>query len=214
MANSNGSFGLRPLNKQGGASNSTGMTQYSAYEIANGNTNKLYHGEPVIPLSTGYIDAPGAAAGGTVGLLGVFQGCEYVSSTTGKTVWSNYWPGTGADSNHPVKAFVNDDPMQLYVIATDASWTSKATARSNVFENANFSTAITGTDATGVSLGRLAISTIATTAALQMRIVGWVDDPENADFSAVGIGAIVRLNNHFNSNNGAIAAGTPSTTGV
>jgi hypothetical protein len=190
------------------------MTQYSAYEIANGNTNKLYHGEPVIPLATGYIDAPGAAAGGSVGLLGAFQGCEYVDSTTGKPVWKNYWPGSGADSNHPVKAFVSDDPMQLYVIATDATWTSKATARAAVFANANFSTSITGTDATGVSLGRLAISTINTTAALQMRIVGWLDDPENADFSAAGIGAIVRLNNHFNSNNGAIAAGTPSTTGV
>ena len=47
-----------------------------------------------------------------------------------------------------------------------------------------------------------------------MRVLGWVDDPENADFTAAGIGAIVRLNNHFNSNNGAIAAGTPSTTGV
>jgi hypothetical protein len=60
----------------------------------------------------------------------------------------------------------------------------------------------------------LAISTIAATAALQMRVLGWVDDPENADFAAAGIGAIVRLNNHFNSNNGAIVAGTPSTTGV
>tara|TARA_R110002020_G_scaffold20995_1_gene71018 strand:- start:329 stop:973 length:645 start_codon:yes stop_codon:yes gene_type:complete len=214
MANSNGSFGLRPLNKMGGGANSTATSNYTFYEIANGNTNKLYHGEPVIPLSTGYIDAPGAAAGGTVGLLGVFQGCEYVSSTSGKPIWSNYWPGSGADSNHPVKAYINDDPMQLYVIATDATWTSKATARAAVFANANFSTAITGTDATGVSLGRLAISTIATTAALQMRIMGWTEDPENADFSAAGIGAIVRLNNHFNSNNGAIAAGTPSTTGV
>ena len=214
MANSNGSFGLRPLNKMGGGANSTATSNYTFYEIANGNTNKLYHGEPVIPLSTGYIDAPGAAAGGTVGLLGVFQGCEYVSSTSGKPVWSNYWPGSGADSNHPVKAYINDDPMQLYIIATDASWTSKATARAAVFANANFSAAITGTDATGVSLGRLAISTIATTAALQMRIMGWAEDPEIADFSAAGIGAIVRLNNHFNSNNGAIAAGTPSTTGV
>ena len=104
--------------------------------------------------------------------------------------------------------------MQLYAIATDATWTSKATARAGVFANANFSTGITGTDATGVSLGRLAVSTIATTAALQMRVMGWVDDPENADFTAAGVGAIVRLNNHFNSNNGAIAAGTPSTTGV
>jgi len=104
MANSNGSFGLRPLNKMGGGANSTATSNYTFYEIANGNTNKLYHGEPVIPLSTGYIDAPGAAAGGTVGLLGVFQGCEYVSSTSGKPIWSNYWPGSGADSNHPVEA--------------------------------------------------------------------------------------------------------------
>jgi hypothetical protein len=37
----------------------------------------------------------------------------------------------------------------------------------------------------------LAISTIATTAGLAVRIMGWVDDPENADFSAAGIGAIV-----------------------
>ena len=198
----------------GGAANSTGMSNYSMYEIANGNTNKLYHGEPVIPLSTGYIDAPGAAAGGTVGLLGVFQGCEYVSSSTGKPTWSNTWPGSGANSNHPVKAYVNDDPMQLYVIATDATWTNKATARAAVFANANGSTLITGSDTNGVSLGRLAISTIATTAALQFRIMGWVEDALNEDFSAAGIGAIVRLNNHFNSNNGAIAAGTPSTTGV
>ena len=214
MANINGSFGLRPLSKLGGAANSTATSNYSLYEIANGNTNKLYHGQPVIPLSTGYIDAAGAAAGGTVGLVGVFQGCEYVSSTTGKPTWSNYWPGSGADSNHAIKAYVNDDPMQLYVIATDASWTNKATARAAVFANANFSTAVTGTDATGLSLGRLAISTIATTAALQMRIMGWVEDSMNEDFASAGIGAIVRLNNHFNSNNGAIAAGTPSTTGV
>ena len=184
------------------------------YEIANGNTDKLYHGEPVIPLATGYIGAPGAAAGGTVGLLGVFQGCQYVASATGKPTWSNYWPGSGADSNHPVQAFICDDPMQLYVIATDATWTSKATARAGVFANANFSTAITGTDATGLSLGRLAIGTIATTAALQMRVMGWVQDSLNEDFAAAGIGAIVRLNNHFNSNNGAIVAGTPSTVGV
>ena len=214
MANSNGSFGLRPLSKLGSGSNSTGVSAYSMYEIANGNSSKIFHGTPVIPLSTGYIDVVGAAAGGTVSLVGVFQGCEYVDSTTGKTVWKNYWPGSGANSSHPVKAFVADDPNQLFVIATDATWTSKATARAAVFANANFSTATTGTDATGVSLGRLAISTIATTNSLNMRIMGWVDDPENADFSAAGIGAIVRLNNSFNAPTGSIAAGTVSTTGV
>ena len=214
MANINGSFGLRPLSKLGSGANSTGGSGYSLYEIANGETDKIYHGAPVVPVAGGHVEPVGAAAGGTVSLAGVFQGCEYVDSTTGKTVWKNYWPGSGADSNHPVKAFIIDDPMQLFVIATDATWTSKATARADTFLNANFSTATTGTDSTGISLGRLAVSTLATTAALHMRVMGWVDDPENADFSAAGIGVIVRLNNHFNAPNGSIAAGTPSTTGV
>ena len=214
MANTNGSFGLRPLNKLGGGANSTGLTGYTQYEIASGNTDKIYHGQIVVPLATGYIDHTSNAAGGTVSALGVFQGCEYVSSTTGKPTWSNYWPGSGADSNHPVKAFVNDDPSQLYVIATDATWTSKATARASVFLNASTSTGITGTDTSGLSLARLAISTLATTNSLTLRVMGWVEDPLNEDFAAAGIGAIVRLNNSFNAPTGSIAAGTVSTTGV
>lgn len=211
MANINGSFGLRPIGVVGQAANTTGATEY---RIAAANTNKIYQGSPVIPLSTGFIDIVGNANGGTVGLLGVFWGCEYVSSTTGKKVWSNYWPGAGADTNHPVKAYVYDNPMQTFVIASDATLTNEATARGHVFANANFSTATTGSDTTGISAGRLAVSTIATTAALQLRIIGIQEDPENADFTAAGIPLIVRLNNSFNSPNGAIAAGTPSTTGV
>ena len=214
MANSNGSFGLRPISKLGGGTNSTGLTGYTPYEIANGNTDKIYHGQLVIPLASGFIDHTANAAGGTVSHLGVFQGCEYVSSVTGKTTFSNYWPGSGADSNHPVKAFINDDPSQLYLIASDASLTSKANARASVFLNANLSTGITGTDATGVSLGRLAVSTLATTNSLALRVMGWQEDPENEDFAAAGVGVIVRLNNSFNAPTGSIASGTPSTTGV
>tara|TARA_R110000796_G_scaffold40651_3_gene100648 strand:+ start:933 stop:1577 length:645 start_codon:yes stop_codon:yes gene_type:complete len=214
MANTNGSFGLRPLNKLGGGANSTGLTGYTSYEIASDNTDKIYHGQIVVPLASGYIDHTTNAAGGTVSALGVFQGCEYVSSVTGKPTFSNYWPGSGADSNHPVKAFVNDDPSQLYVVATDATWTSKATARASVFLNASTSTGITGTDTSGLSLGRLAISTLATTNSLTLRVMGWVEDPLNEDFAAAGIGAIVRLNNSFNAPTGSIAAGTVSTTGV
>ena len=211
MANTNGAFGLRPIGVVGQATNTTGATEY---RIASGNTNAIYQGSPVIPLSTGFIDIVGAAAGGTVGLLGVFWGCEYVSATTGKKVWSNHWPGSGADANHPVKAYVYDNPMQTFVIASDASLTDEATARGHVFANANFANADAGVTATGISSGKLAVSTIATTAALQLRIVGIQDDAENSDWTAAGIPLIVRLNNHFNSPNGAIVAGTPSTSGV
>jgi hypothetical protein len=214
MANTNGAWGLRPIAKVGSNSNSTGVSGYTMYEIASDNSNAIYQGSPVIPLSTGYIDIVGAAAGGTVGLVGAFMGCKYVASTTGKPTWSNYWPGSGADSNHPVEAFVADDPMQLFAIATDASWTSKATARAAVFANANFSSGTSGSTTSGMSSGALAISTINTTANLNLRIMGWEDDPMNQDFSAAGISAIVRLNNSYNSANGAIAGGTVSTTGV
>jgi hypothetical protein len=214
MANANGSFGLRPIQKMGSNANSNGASGYTLYEIAAGNTNAIYQGSPVIPLSTGFIDIVGAAAGGTVGLLGVFWGCEYVSSTTGEKVFSNYWPGSGADTNHPVKAFVYDDPMQMYAIASDASLTSKATLRGHVFANANFSSGTSGSTTTGISSAALAVSTIATTNTLNLRIMGWQEDPENQDFTAAGIPVIVRLNNHFNSANGSIAGGTVSTTGV
>ncbi len=211
MANTNGAFGLRPVGVQGSGANTTGTTEY---RIAAGNSNAIYQGSPVIPLSTGFIDIVGAAAGGTVGLLGVFWGCEYVSSTTGEKIFSNQWPGSGADTNHPIKAFVYDNPNQTFVIASSASLTSEATARGHVFANANFAAATSGVSSTGISSATLGVSTIATTAALQLRIVGIQDDPENQDYTAAGIPVIVRLNNSFNSGNGAIVAGTVANTGV
>jgi hypothetical protein len=211
MANTNGAFGLRPIGVQGQGANTTGVTEY---RIASGNTNAIYQGSPVIPLSTGFIDRVGAAAGGTVSLIGVFWGCEYVSSTTGEKVFSNYWPGSGADSNHPVKAFVYDNPNQTYVICSDASLTNEATARGHVFANANFADGQSGSTTTGISSAKLGVSTVAATAALHLRIIGIQDDPENADFAAAGIPLIVRLNNSFNAANGSIVAGTVSTTGV
>ena len=52
MANSNVAFGLKPIGIQGQAPNSTGLTEY---RIASGNSNAIYQGSPVIPLS-GFID--------------------------------------------------------------------------------------------------------------------------------------------------------------
>ena len=147
----------------------------------------------------------------------MFWGCEYVSSTTGKKVFLNYWPGSGADTNYPVKAFVYDDPSQLFVIATSnvvVAFNTEAEVRAAVFSNANFALATSGVAATGISSATLDLNTIATTNTLNLRIMGIQEDPENQDYTVAGIPVIVRLNNHFNSPNGAIAGGTVSTTGV
>ncbi len=211
MANTNVAFGLRPIGVVGQAANTTGATEY---RIASTNSNAIFQGSPVIPVAAGVIERVGAAAGGTVGLVGVFWGCEYVSSTTGEKVFSNYWPGSGADSNFPIKAFVYDNPLQSFVICSDASLTSESAARAHVFANANFADAQSGSTTTGISSAKLGVSTINVTANLNLRIMGIQDDVENQDFAAAGIPLIVRLNNSFNSPNGAIAGGTVSTTGV
>jgi len=211
MANTNGSFGLRPIGMVGNERTTMGLTEY---RIANANANALYHGMPVIPLSTGFIDLCGGAEGGTVGLLGVFDHCEYVDDTTKKPIYSNYWPGSNADSNFPIRAFVHDHPLQTFLIASDASLTDEDTAQAHVFANFDFTTCITGTTATGLSLGRLGVSTVNTTNTLNLRLMGFLYDADNSDWAAAGIGCVVRLNNHFNSPNGAAAGGTVSNTGI
>jgi len=190
MANIDAAFGLRPYRQVGGNYNNQGVGSYSIQTSAiTGVANAIYYGQPVIPLATGVISYAGAAAGGTVANLGVFIGCEY-TDLTGKPVWSNYYPGTASlKSSTACKASIVDDPNALYTINCDA-----AAADGLVFSNANFATSITGSTTTGVSYGELAVSTSAVTAALNLRILGFEDSPGNADATAAGRLAIVRLN--------------------
>ena len=214
MANSNGAFGLRPYGILGSAANTTGTTEY---RIASDNSNPIFQGMAVIPLAGGVIDDLQAAAGGNVSIAGVFNGCEYVSSTTGEKIFSNYWPGSGADSNFPVKAFLYDNPAQLFTIATSnvvSAANTEAEVRAAVFANIAFATGNSGSTTTGISSATADLNTIATTNTLALRIMGIMDDPDNSDFTAAGIPLIVRINNHFNAPTGSIAAGTVSTTGV
>ena len=214
MANSNGAFGFRPYGVLGSAANTTGTTEY---RIASDNSNPIFQGMAVIPLAAGVIDDLQAAAGGNVSTVGVFNGCEYVSSTTGETIWSNYWPGSGADSDFPVKAFLYDNPAQLFTIATSnvvSGADTEAEVRAAVFANIALATGNSGSTTTGMSSATVDLNTIATTNTLFCRIMGVLDDPDNSDFTVAGIPLIVRLNNHFNAPTGSIAAATVSTTGV
>ena len=110
MANQETAYGMRPVGLVGAGVNSTGVTEY---EIASNNTNAIYQYEIVVPLAAGVIDQAGATNGGTTQALGVLMGVQYHDSVQKKPVWLNYWPGSGSvsvDTNHPVKAFVADNP--------------------------------------------------------------------------------------------------------
>lgn len=199
MANQDTSFGLRPIGLNGSAANSTGVTQY---EIASDNSNAIYQYSPVIPLAAGVIDIVGNANGGTVPFLGVLMGVEYVDSASKKTVFKNYWPGSSnvsVDTNFPVKAFVADNPNQLFMVAADESVTDRATALADIFSNCSLATATSGSTDNGRSTAQLDISTAATTATLAMRIVGLSTDEANLDYASAGVNFVVRFNFHFNS---------------
>ena len=199
MANANTAYGLRPIGLAGSGVNSTGVTQY---EIASDNTNAIYQYGIVVPLAAGVIDRAGDTAGGTTQALGVLMGVEYQDSVQKKPVFLNYWPGSGSvsvDTNYPVKAFVADNPNQLFKVASDASLTNRATALATVFANASLGTSAQGGSTnTGSSTAALSVSSVNTTATLPLRIVGILDDEANSDYTAAGIPLIVRLNAHFN----------------
>ena len=210
MANQlTGGVGLRPIGKVGGNPFNNATTQY---EIASNYTTAIYNGGIVIPLAGGTI----AISDQAVAPLGVLGGVEYVDSNTGKTVFSNYWPGSNnvsVDTNHPVKAFVFDDPMQLYVVVADGTNTDRATALADTFANCDMASVNNGSTNTGMSSDMLDISTAATTNTLDVRIVGLYDEEGNTDYSAVGHQYIVRLNHPYNSGVGA-AVGTLATTAI
>ena len=215
MANQDTAFGLRPIGLNGASANTTGVTQY---EIANDNTNAIYQYSAVIPLAAGVLDIVGAANGGTVPALGVLMGVEYVDSSSKKTVFKNYWPGSNnvsVDTNFPVKAFVADNPNQLFMVAADESVTNRATALADVFSNCSLANGTSGSTNTGRSTAELDISTAATTATLFMRIVGLTTDVANLDYDAAGVNFVVRFNFHFNSPASASASQTTAdSTGI
>jgi len=210
MANQlSGGYGLRPIGKVGGNPFNHATTQY---EIANDYTTAIYNGGIVIPLAGGTI----AISDQAVAPLGVLAGVEYVDSTTKKTTWLNYWPGSNSvsvDTNHPVKAFVYDDPMQLYVVVADGTNTDRATALADVFSNCDMASVNSGSTNTGMASDMLDISSAATTNTLDVRIVGLYEDDANVDYSAAGHQYIVRLNHPYNSGVGA-AVGTFATTAI
>jgi len=193
MANLDAAFGLRPYKMLGAGANTNGVMTFKIQTSATAGTSSvIYEGSPVIPLANGMVDIVGAAAGGTVPLLGAFIGCNYIA-LDGTPTFTNKWPGTSSvKSGTEATALVAAHPDQLFLINCNA-----AAADSAINANANFATATSGDATTGKSSAELAVSTVNTTNTLNLRIVGYEDSPSNDDATVAGRLAIVMINNHF-----------------
>lgn len=181
MANVNNPFGLRPL---GNLSATGGQKQYG-YVIDDNQSGAIYQGD-LVTLVGGYLVK--FSPNTHVSAIGVFNGCFYNDPTTQKPTWKNYYPGSINITTGTIVAEVLDDPNQLYIIQASASL-----AQTDMGNNADVSGS-TGSTVNGISYMVLDTATKATTAALNLKMVGIYDVPSNTFGSYVQV--VVKINEH------------------
>ena len=192
MANIDKAFGLRPL---GNLSATGGQKQYG-YEIADNQSGAIYQGD-LVTVYDGYL-VKFAPASHTAA-VGVFNGCNYIDPTTGKPTWKNFYPGSVNITAGKIIADVIDDPSQLFTIQADED-----IVQADIGKNADV-VGTGGSTTTGVSTMELDSSTIANSAALNLKIVGLWNVPGNAlgNFAVV----VVKINEHLYGSAGVAGQG-------
>lgn len=201
MANTQAYFGFTQY--QGGAGGAPTFAQ-SVRRIAASNSTAIYTGDPVMPVvstANGYITQ---AAPGTTTLAGIFVGCKYLNTSLGRTVWSNYWPGSGATGD--VEAYVIDDPNSRFIVQTSTTSfpiTGTASTQTSGVQGqyAQFSIG-TGNTSTGRSGAYL--SSVGTTVTFPFIIVDYqVGFQNGGDPTSQYCNVIVGFNNEIFRSNGA-----------
>ena len=172
MANTQAYFGFRQYQGTGSA-----PTYEQVAALVNYNANAIYNGDPVTWQSDGTI-ARSASTGATpaaLGIAGVFVGCQYLSVSQKRTVWSNYWPGSDVASGNYVTAYVINDPNAKFVAQSDGT----GIALSDLNSTIGFAIG-SGNAANGLSGAYLDTTTLNTASYLQnnpFKIVGIINDP-------------------------------------
>ncbi len=183
MANTNKPFGLRPL----GNLSATGAQKQYGYLIASGYGTAIYQGDLVV-VYDGYIIKYDAST--HTAATGVFNGCQYNDPTrTDKPTWKNYYPGSITPNIGNIVCEVLDDPNQLFLIQADG-----AVTQANIGKNADPTASTTGSTYSGISNGSLGSSSIAKTAALTFKIVGFSTSPSNEIGTYAQV--VVKINQH------------------
>ena len=209
MANTNtGGFGLRAVMTVGNTPATSGQSEY---KIKSGLGVGIFKNNPVSLQDAsgdqGYLqDASFATTddGGQGGatydnsghapLIGVFNGCFFVNSTTSKPTFANSVAASttfGTDYNTGSNdgiGFVNDNPQQEYTIKADAAVTQAMIGDAGY--NTNSFTAGDAKD--GQSTVTLDIGGGAATTHM-FKLVRSADDPENNDLTAVGANVVVSI---------------------
>lgn len=203
MANTFAPFGFHPVNTSNGPIN----WRISTRRIISTNATPIYKGDAVVPDTgpvTGYIER---ATASTVPLAGIFWGCQYLSTSQKRTVWSQYWPGS--DATGDVIAYVIDDPNARFVVQTSGS-SFQITGTVSTFTSSPVGKLAQLNVGTGSALTQqsgMYLDTVGTTATFPFQIVDMVIDPpgsNGADPTSNYNYVIVGFNNEMLRSNGAV----------
>ena len=181
MANIDKAFGLRPI----GNLSATGAQKQYGYQIADNQNGTIFQGDLVV-LTAGFISRFLPAS--HTAAVGVFNGCSYIDPTTGKPTFKNYYPGSVNITSGQINADVLDDPNQLFLVQCDAGFVA-----ADVGKNADV-IGTGGSTTTGISTMELNSATLATTAALNLKVVGLYNDVNN-EYGTNAV-VVVKINEH------------------
>lgn len=193
MANVDKAFGLRPL----GNLSATGAQKQYGYEIADNQSGAIFQGD-LVTVYDGYLVQFNPAT--HTAAVGVFNGCNYIDPTTGKPTWKNYYPGSVNITQGKIIADVIDDPNQLFTIQADED-----VVQADIGKNADVVVG-SGNTVTGVSAMELDSSTVAKTAALNLKIVGFYNVPAN-EVGQNNVVVVVKINEHLYGSAGVAGQG-------
>ena len=210
MANaSTTGFGLRMVMNVGNTPATSGQSEYKIQTAPGVASNK---GDPMNIQdagNTGFIQdvafttLDNGGVGGTAwstaggnaepGCIGVFNGAFFIDST-GKPTFANNVVASQATSkdyntgSNDIIAFVNDNPMQEYVVKADAAVAQSLIGAANAMNMNNY-TATDNKD--GQSISTLDVGSTATTT--MFTVVRNANDPENKDQTAAGCNFVVTI---------------------
>lgn len=177
MANTNAPFGFRQYQGTGSAPTYEQVEVQIAY-----NANAIYFGDPVTPDSNGLVVRASSSSGsGDTQIAGIFVGCEYLSVSQKRIVWSNYWPGSDVASTSVVTGYIVNDPNAKFLAQTDAT----GAAQTNINNSVGF-TIGTGNAASGISGAFVNIGTAGTNNTQPFKIVALVTNPPGGPGTEAG----------------------------
>ena len=185
MANQDAAFGMRPIGRIGGTPYTGGT---SRYRIAAHNGTSIFQGDMVAQVTGGTVEVH--ADGGTVPIVGVFNGCQFTDPTTGEQKFQNFYPAS-TNASHII-AFIIDDPMVIFEIQCNAAFPI-----ADLFGNFDIVYTSAGSTTTGISGAELNVADGGTGTTLSVKAIDISEDPENSDVSSDATNVKVVIQNHI-----------------